>query len=155
MFITSLCHALENAKLDYAVVGGYAVALHGAVRGTVDVDIVLALNEKTFNAAEKIFTSLGLQSRLPVSAREVFQFREEYIKNRQLVAWSFHDPSTPQNQLDVIITEDAKKIKTKTIIIQGIKIKVASLESLIEMKTRSARPQDLEDIKALKEIKLK
>ncbi len=50
--------------------------------------------------------SLGLQPRLPVTAAEVFDFRGEYIKNR----------------------------------------------NLITLKSESGRPQDLEDIKSLKEI---
>ena len=41
MFIHEICAALEHAEVSYAVVGGYAVALHGAVRGTVDVDVVI------------------------------------------------------------------------------------------------------------------
>ena len=32
-----MCRALADADVDYAVVGGHAVALHGVVRGTIDV----------------------------------------------------------------------------------------------------------------------
>lgn len=37
-FLNQICHALQTNRVRYALVGGYAVALHGAVRGTVDVD---------------------------------------------------------------------------------------------------------------------
>ena len=36
-----ICTALREAGVRYAVVGGYAVALHGAVRGTVDIDVAV------------------------------------------------------------------------------------------------------------------
>ena len=36
-FLERVCTALKEAGVPYAVVGGHAVALHGAVRGTVDV----------------------------------------------------------------------------------------------------------------------
>ncbi|MEW6055966.1 MAG: nucleotidyltransferase [Bdellovibrionota bacterium] len=152
MFLIEVCQALNKAKINYAVVGGYAVALHGAVRGTLDLDLVLSLNKQSFLLAEKVFFGLGLQPRLPVTAEQVFQFRDEYIKNRNLVAWSFFDPIHLAKQLDVIITDDADKMNAQTIVVQGIRVKLASIKSLIEMKTRSGRPQDLEDIKALQEI---
>ncbi len=37
-FLNQICNALQTNRVRYALVGGYAVALHGAVRGTVDVD---------------------------------------------------------------------------------------------------------------------
>ena len=45
MFLIRLVRALDKHKVDYAIVGGYAVALHGAIRGTVDVDLVLGFSE--------------------------------------------------------------------------------------------------------------
>ncbi|MGK5086110.1 hypothetical protein WDW86_00995 [Bdellovibrionota bacterium FG-2] len=153
MLIIALCKALQAEKIQYSIVGGYAVALHGAVRGTVDLDLVLALNEETFIKAESIFLALGLVPRLPVNAKEVFNFRDEYIQKRNLIAWSFYNPLKPVQQLDIIITEDAAKMRTKTMMIHGTPIIVASIDDLIAMKTRSARPQDLEDVKALKILK--
>lgn len=43
-FLGRVGAAFESAGVRYALVGGYAVALHGAVRGTVDVDVILAWN---------------------------------------------------------------------------------------------------------------
>ena len=106
MFFFRVFEALLKAKVDFAVVGGYAVALHGAVRGTVDLDIIVKITEKSFLKTEKVLISLGLQPRLPVSAAEVFRFREEYIRNRNLVAWSFVNPSRPSEIIDVILTHD-------------------------------------------------
>ena len=74
MWILRLAAALDEAKVPYAVVGGYAVALHGAVRGTMDIDLVIPWTEESFNTTEATLKSLGLQSRLPVTAREVFRF---------------------------------------------------------------------------------
>ena len=102
--ITRLCQAFARKKLRYAIVGGYAVALHGAVRGTVDVDIALNWNLKSLQIAEQVLSELGLESRLPISALDVFQFREEYIQNRNLIAWNFHNPKDPTEQVDIIMT---------------------------------------------------
>lgn len=46
--------------MNYALVGGYAVALHGAVRATADVDLVIEFKEDSFAQAEAALLSLGL-----------------------------------------------------------------------------------------------
>jgi hypothetical protein len=152
MLILQLCAALEKAKIRYAVVGGYAVALHGAVRGTVDVDVVIALTEKDFVATEAAMARLGLVSRLPVSARQVFQFRREYIRDRNLIAWSFYHPQKPSEVVDIVITHDAAAMKTKKIKVAGTNLRIAAIDELIRMKEKSGRPQDLEDIRALRAL---
>lgn len=152
MFIKHVIQALQKHKVRYAIVGGYAVALHGVIRGTVDIDLAIAMDSKQFEAVEKALLSIGLQPRLPVSAKEVFQFRQEYIANRNLVAWSFYNPSNPLEVVDILITEDAQNIDTILIKVDRLNFRVASIEELIRMKRKSARPQDLEDIKALETL---
>lgn len=152
MLILRLARAFRSEGLSFAVAGGYAVALHGAVRGTVDVDIVLRLIRKDYLAAERVLKSLGLVSRLPVDAGQVFDFREDYIKNRNLVAWSFYNPSNPAEIIDVVITHDLGKMKIDRIKLGDDSVPIVSRPDLIAMKKKSGRPQDLEDIKALKEL---
>lgn len=149
MFLLELCKTLDKHQVDYAIVGGYAVALHGVVRGTVDIDIILRLNQSDFEAAENSFHSMGLKSRLPVSAKEVFQFREEYISNKHLITWSFYDETNPMNVVDVIITENLDHTHTDIVHYQGMAIHIVAKEDLIRMKEKSNRLQDKEDIKAL------
>ncbi|MBI4005283.1 MAG: hypothetical protein HY356_01335 [Gammaproteobacteria bacterium] len=153
MFIKKVIRALEQYHVRYALVGGYAVALHGATRGTVDIDIVITLNLKTFKNTEKAFKSIGLEPRLPVTADEVFGFREEYIKNRNLVAWSFVSPRNPMEMVDVVITENLKDIRTVNKAAFDMKIKVAAIDDLIMIKKKSNRKQDREDIKALEKLR--
>jgi len=152
MFLLTLINALDKHKVKYALVGGYAVALHGAVRGTVDVDIVIPRKQSAFNKTEQALMELGLQPRLPVSADDVFLFREEYIKNKNLTAWSFSNPDNPTEIMDIILTEDLNDMKPVIKNVMGKNIRVADIASLIAMKTRSGRPQDIEDVKALEKI---
>lgn len=152
MFIQRVCLALEKANVPYAVVGGYAVALHGAIRGTVDVDVAIQWSLKNLQNAEKAFKEMGLISLIPITAEIVFNFREEYIKNRNLIAWNFYDPSNPLNRVDLLINYDLGSQETKKIETSLGTIPILSLEELIKMKTASGRPQDLEDVKALKSL---
>jgi predicted nucleotidyltransferase len=152
MFIQNVIRALEKHRIKYALVGGYAVALHGVVRGTVDVDIVIALTKASLESAESALGKIGLQSRLPVTAADVYQFRKEYIENRNLAVWSFINPDNPIEVVDILITEDVKNLKTVAKQAFGIKIKVATIPDLIKLKKKSGRPQDIEDIRALEKL---
>lgn len=153
MFIQRVSEALRERGVPFAIVGGYAVALHGAVRGTVDLDIVLRLKREDFIAAEEALRSVGLMPRLPVSAAQVFDFRQEYIENKNLIAWSFSNPSNPTEVVDVIVTHDLRKLRVKDIPFGKRTLPVLALDDLIAMKTAGGRPQDLEDVKALRELR--
>jgi hypothetical protein len=152
MFIIDVTQSLEKNHVKYALVGGYAVALHGVVRGTVDVDIVITMDKKAFKDAEQALMNLGLQSRLPITAEDVFNYREEYMKNKNLKAWSFVDPADPSHMVDIVITEDLKNINTVNKKVGGINVKVASIPDLISLKKIADRTQDKEDIKALEKL---
>jgi hypothetical protein len=150
MFIHDICSALNKVEIPYAIVGGYAVALHGAVRGTVDVDVVIQWSLKNLRDIESAFKQMGLVSLIPINAEALFHFREEYIQNRNLIAWNFYDPSNPLNQVDIIINYDLNNEKNTKMIKTSLgAIRILGLNDLIKMKKASGRPQDLEDVKAL------
>jgi len=151
-FLNHVCSALADNGVRYAVVGGHAVALHGAVRGTVDVDIVLTWNLKSLLAAEQALTGIGLVSRLPISADDVFQFHDEYVKNRNLIGWNFYNLSNPAELVDIVITYDLKGKKIGKVDTAGGPVNILSRTELIVMKRASGRPQDLEDVKALEKL---
>ncbi len=153
MLLLRVAQAFDRTRVPYALVGGYAVALHGAVRGTVDIDLVIRLREADFLRAERALLSLGLHPRLPVTASEVFRYREEYIRNRSLTAWSFVNPALPSEIVDVILTEDLARMKVRRIKVRSQTVRVASIEDLIRMKRSSGRPQDLEDVEALRRLR--
>ena len=152
-FLNRVCSALSDKGVRYAIVGGHAVALHGAVRGTVDVDIAVAWNLESLKATELTFKEIGLVSRLPVTADDVFQFRDEYVKNRNLIGWNFYNPSNPAEQVDIVITYDLKGRKLDSVDTVHGKVRILGLRDLIEMKRRSGRPQDVEDANALEKLR--
>ena len=58
-FLEKVCTALREADVRYAIAGGYAVALHGAVRGTIDVDVVLRWTKRTLAKTEAALNGIG------------------------------------------------------------------------------------------------
>lgn len=144
--------SLQQEKVPYAIVGGFAVALHGAPRGTMDLDCIIEHTESSFTACERALKGIGLVPRLPVTVQEVFQFREEYIQRRNLIAWSFYNPTQQLEVVNIIITHDLRTLRTVAKNYGVKKLRILSLADLINMKRASGRPQDLEDIKMLEKL---
>lgn len=152
MFITRLTNALTQHGVPYAIVGGHAVALHGALRGTVDIDFVIRWQQKHLLAAEHALNSIGLVSRLPITANDAFNFRDEYIQKRNLIGWSFYNPAHQDEQVDLLIHFDLGRKKVLTAHTTEGDIHYLNKKDLIAMKRASGRPQDLADIDALENL---
>ena len=151
--LARICTALNDAGVRYAVVGGYAVALHGAVRGTLDIDIAIDWTRPALQATQDALAGLGLVSRLPISASDVFALRDEYITRRNLVAWNFYHPADPSEQVDIIIAYDLKNKRTTSVTLPECVVPILSIDDLIDMKRSSGRPQDREDVAALEKLR--
>ncbi len=152
MFIKSVSKAFHDHGVAFAVVGGYAVALHGAVRGTVDLDLVLRWNKENLTKAATALQSLGLRSHLPLDSDTVFEQREQLIRERNLIAWNFYNPDNLAEQVDLIIDFDLSD-KAVSDIQQGtISIPLLNRHDLILMKEKAGRPQDIADIEALRKL---
>jgi hypothetical protein len=65
-----LADALERRGIDYAVGGALALAEHGVVRGTKDVDLNVWVDPAKPTAAVKLLTDLGCELRASAAIRE-------------------------------------------------------------------------------------
>lgn len=151
MFLFQVIDEFKKNSLPYAIIGGYAMALHGLVRATVDIDLVLRLKIKDFEQAEQALLAVGLTSRIPIRAKDIITMREEYIEKRNLLAWSFVDFKNPSRQVDILITKDLNDLEVEKISVGNRKINVVTLQELKQLKIESGRPQDLIDVKNIEE----
>jgi len=151
MFVLDVVAEFSRRKIKFALVGGYALALHGIVRVTMDVDLVLSLSSKSLHEAESALKAIGLTSRIPVKASDIAEFRTEYIKNRNLLAWSFVDFNDPTRQVDLLIVLGIEEIKVEKVSFGDQKSVVASLEDLLKMKLSANRPEDQSDISKIRD----
>lgn len=152
MFLKDVTDLFLRNSIPFAVVGGYAVALHGIVRGTFDLDIVTELSEQNFVNIENTLKSMGMQPLLPVSATELYRNLAKYASEKNLIAWNFRNPNRLRDSLDIIVTEDLRNMQVIEAETDFGKIPVLSIDNLIRMKSRANRKQDLEDIAALEAI---
>ena len=152
MFILKVSSALEAHGVPYAIVGGHAVALHGAVRGTLDIDLLTELELKNLKLIERALGEIGLRPRLPITPEDLLNSRDEYIKERNLVAWNFVNPDDPTEQVDVLIISTLGDVSVEKIALEGKTLNIISKKDLIAMKEASGREQDTWDVNALRSL---
>ncbi len=150
MKLKNLIEYLNAEKINYMIVGGYAVNFHGYSRNTVDIDLIIKFTLANLKKLESLLNKMGLISKLPIDAVSVYKFRDEYINNRNLLAWNFYNPDNPTDQVDILITHDVSDFKSEKFRVGDFEVKVISKNDLIKMKKASGRDKDLLDIKELK-----
>lgn len=151
--------AFNEANIEYLIVGGVAVNLYGYNRFTGDIDILLALDKNNLEKMDILMQKMGYIPRLPVEIQELYDTKKlkQWIKEKGLKAYTFINNQKPQLDIDILVEESLvfKKQYTKRTKIEvwDIQLPVISLENLINMKKKANRQKDLEDIKALLELK--
>jgi len=149
----------NKARLKYLVVGGVAVNLHGYLRFTGDLDILVLLDEKNLKKLDQIMSRLDYSERLPVSIMELQDQKQvmKWLKEKNLRAYTYVPPKNNPLQIDVLTEESLqfgnyhkRRIVKK---ISNVSIPVVSIDDLVKMKKKAGRPQDLTDLEALIEIK--
>ena len=149
----TILRTLTAAGVDFVLVGGLAVMLHGYPRVTRDVDIAFAADRTNL---QTLGHALGeLEARLRnVDADVPFVPDEETLDRVELLTLD-----TSAGWLDVHKSLDGApayatlRRRAERIKLDGFSVLVASVDDLIAMKRAAGRPIDLTDIEALEAIK--
>ncbi|MFH1263233.1 MAG: DUF6036 family nucleotidyltransferase [Pseudomonadota bacterium] len=150
---------LNQQKVKYVVVGGLAVVLHGHLRTTADIDLVVALDRDNVLAAVRAFKALGYRPRPPVPFEEFAddEKRLEWIREKGLTVFSTYSSRFPGIEVDLFVSEPfdftAVYSRAERVEVDKTVVTVVSLDDLIEMKKKVGRPIDLADIRVLELIK--
>ena len=143
---------------DYVIVGGLAVILHGHLRATRDLDLVIGLAPDNCSKALDALASIGMRPRLPVAMQDFAdpEKREDWNRNRNMMVFQLWDPRNPERSVDIFVREpmDFPLMLADAVVkdFDGVPIRIASIPDLIAMKQVAGRRHDLEDIEALREI---
>ena len=149
---------LADADVQYVVVGGLAVILHGHLRATADLDLVIGLERENCTKALEALASIGFKPRLPVALSDFADpaKREDWVENRNMHVFQLWDPTRPERSVDVFVREpmDFPILWSDAVVkdLDGIPIRVASIHHLIALKRMAGRRKDLDDIEALRQI---
>lgn len=158
MMYQELLKALENSKVRYVVVGGVAVILHGFVRSSMDLDIVISLDPVNTRHFLDLVKGLGYLPKIPVPLEDFAdpQKRKEWHDAKNMLVFSLHHSKRYEELIDVFIEdvvpfEDlyARRVQVPA---GDLSVPIASIEDLTTMKRIAGRAQDLRDIEALEDI---
>ena len=139
---TGLVSALDEAGVDYAVVGALALAIHGVPRATTDIDLLVPPG--AVEAALRVGRTRGF-----LLEADPLTFRDGMVV-RRLNKFEGEDHLT----LDLIVVNEnltpawASRLRVES---EDGPIWVVSREALVRMKATAGRPQDLADIDSLRE----
>jgi len=157
--VENIFRALNDAHVEYVVVGGLAVNAHGYARLTMDVDLVVRLQADNIERAFAALGTLGYRPSVPVTARQFSDpaQREVWQRTRHMRVLNLVSDRFPLTALDVFISEpfdfaDEYARSVRLPFAPGVEVPVLRLEALLKMKQLAARPQDAADVDALKRI---
>ena len=159
MFYIDLFAALDRHKVDYLLIGGLAVSLHGIERATMDVDIAIAMNHENRAALINAARELKLAPVLPVPLESLddLDLLNKWHAERNLEAFALRTQELASVTLDILLfppVEFSGMYKRSVIFNVGTTpIFVASIDDLIALKQAVGRPIDLSDIEHLKRVR--
>ena len=135
---------LNEHKVKYLIIGGYAVNFHGYPRYTKDIDFWLWMNEpnikKLIKAIEEFgFGGLNLEAKDFMAPENIIQLGYEPYRIDLLV------------EVEGIDFEECYERRTEAEL-DGTKVKFLSLMDLITVKKTAGRLQDLADAEQLEKL---
>jgi hypothetical protein len=138
-----VCGLLNDAGVKYVVVGGFAVALHGVVRATKDIDLLIEPTVENAARALKALEGLtfGISRELDPSdvvAKPITIIGDDPRVDLLTLAWSVrYADAAPTAQ---------------TVEIDGVDVPFADLDMLIRTK-QTDRFQDKADLENLEQVR--
>jgi predicted nucleotidyltransferase len=143
IFYEEIFREFEKQKVKYVLVGGIAVNLLGAMRSTVDLDLLVEMSDQNLKKIVDILNSQGYRAKQPIEKKHMKAFN--FYKKDEL------------KEIDIVLEspvsfEEAKKSAVR-IKINDFTLPVISVDNLIKMKKKTGREIDDMDIKELTKIK--
>lgn len=152
MHYEEIFKALNRKKIRYLVTGGVAVNLYGLTRMTLDLDLLIALDQENRTAFHELMKELKFKVKHPDLARKLMvggyspgkiKVISYYRKEFELIDVFIQSP----------VDFDQAYKKRKIFKAGNIPISAVPFDLLLEMKQGSGRERDLIDIGYLKKLK--
>ena len=135
--------AFNEADVEYMIVGGYAVIIHGYNRTTGDMDIWVKKTESNYRKIEEAFRIFRMS---------VFDMTlENFMKNPEMDVFSFGRPPVCIDIMTDVkgLSFDKTYPRSELVKVDGTDIRIIGHHDLIIAKKASNRPKDQDDIEHL------
>jgi predicted nucleotidyltransferase len=136
---------LENEGVDYILIGGFAVILYGMPRLTQDVDLFIKNDEDNVHRLKTVLYDIFQDATISeITVEELAQY--------PVIRYGSPDGF----YIDLIVkigeTFTYTDIDFEIMEVEGHKIKIATVESLLRLKENTVRPIDKNDAFFLQEL---
>lgn len=143
--LRKLISALEEHKIEYALCGGVAMAVHNYPRATIDIDLLVlaeSLDQVLAIANELGYGIRGLEMTFAGGAIEIRRRSKIDRESGHLLSLDF-----------LLVTPEVREVWDSRVLVdrEGGKLSVVSRQGLIALKSLRGSLQDQADIAALKE----
>lgn len=147
--IGRILRTLVEHRVDFVLIGGLAVIVHGVRRNTLDADIVIdEFDPENSARMADAYRELGWRS-----VREA-NFLDIDPSDAVDVARSFHfQVITDAGRLDVVRHHDWDSLVRTAIEVEvaGVQVRVVGRDELVAMKLAAGRPKDVQDVADINE----
>jgi predicted nucleotidyltransferase len=140
-----LIKLLKEHKVDFVIIGATAMPVYGYARATLDIDIFIRPERVNAERTLQALTAFGYD----MSDVSVDDLMSKKLLIRQYGVETDIHPFVKGTTFEKVWDKKVKATLGK------ISAFFASIDDLIEMKEAAGRPQDLQDVKYLKELKNK
>ena len=137
--------AFEEENVEYILIGGVAIILHGYARLTEDIDVFVKNTQNNIEKMKKALYSV-------FHDKSVFEISFKELEQYPVIRYG-----TPNGFYIDIVTNIGEMfsfddLKYEIAEYRGVKIKLATPESLLKMKEDTLRMKDKIDAEFLKEL---
>lgn len=136
--------SLSSHRVEYLVIGGVAAIAYGVPRLTLDIDLLIRPTRANVEALLAAFEEAGLGTAALTNPDEVLAQEIVIFKDRIRVDVQTRTPG---------IDFDRAMARRRTLDLEGVAVQLVSLEDLIASKKAAGRPQDLDDVRTLEDLR--
>ncbi len=142
-----LLEELGRARVEFLIVGGYAVAFHGRPRATKDLDLLLRGTPENLERTRTALDAFGAGPNILEAIRTMQDNEIVYM-------------GTPPMRVDFLrtiegVSTEAAFANGVHTVLDGIAVAIIQLDDLIANKRAVGRPRDIDDAKFLERVRAK
>ncbi len=157
--VETIVKALNDAGVEYLIVGGLAVNAHGYERLTVDVDLVIGLQPENIKRGLLALQSVGYQPTIPVTPDEFAnrETRDTWRREKNMLVLRLWSDAHRRTPVDVFVNEpfDFGKEYARARwepVVGSVRAPIVCYETLLAMKADAGRDRDVLDITSLQKL---
>ena len=133
--LTEVCKRLNEAKVKYVVIGGFAIILHGFQRATKDIDLLIETSRENVVKIKTALRDILPEACAELAIDDVQKYTVVRMSGENLLVDLMEKVGDIDFSKSTIIEEE----------IDGIKIPVADLDTMLKLK-KGLRERDQQDL---------